>query len=418
MTRFLRALNAFAVLSAAVPANAQVVLHAGPGQTYARIADAVAAAPAFARIRVHAGTYREPTITLTRSVTLEGLPGSIVDGNGERTLLLVAADDVTVQGLTLIRTGVSQVDERAAILVRDHGRCRVLGNTIRETQFAVKLERARGCEVRGNTILGGGERQMAAGNGIHVWYSDSVRVANNEVHGHRDGIYFEFVTGGQVTNNVVTGSARYGLHFMFSNDCAYEANTFRRNGNGVAVMYSRHVAMRGNLFVRNWGGATYGLLLKDINDSDISENMFEGNSSGLYLEDASRNSVRGNTFRDNGWAVRLLANAQDNTFADNTFSGNSFDVATNSRSSTSTFRGNYWDRYRGYDFNGDGVGDVPHHPVRLFGLVVEQSPATLVVLRSLLVDVLDMTERVIPALTPAGLRDDTPRMHAIAGVRR
>ncbi|MBK7834775.1 MAG: hypothetical protein IPJ56_20945 [Gemmatimonadetes bacterium] len=53
---------------------------------------------------------------------------------------------------------------------------------------------------------------------------------------------------------------------------------------------------------------------------------------------------------------------------------------------------------------------MPHAPVRLFALVVEQSPPTLLLLRSLLVDLLDLAERVIPTLTPATLLDDRPLM--------
>lgn len=393
--------------------RAQHVLDAGPGKPYPTIAAAVAAAPAGATVRVAAGTYREPTLVITRPLVLEGRPGARLLGEGARTIVRIAADDVTIRGFTLAGTGVSQVDERAAILVQDHRRCRIAGNTIDDAQFGIKLERAPGCQVLDNTVRGPGLRQMAAGNGIHAWYSDSVVVRDNTVDGHRDGIYFEFVTAGIVAGNHVTRSARYGLHFMFSHECRYATNTFDANGNGVAVMYSRQVVMEGNTFSRNWGHAAYGLLLKDINASVIRGNRFIGNSTALYLEDAGSNQVSENEFRENGWAVRLLASAQENTFEGNRFEGNAFDVATNSRRSTSTFRGNWWDRYRGYDLDGDGVGDTPHHPVRLFSLVVEQSPATLVVLRSLLVDVLDLTERVLPVLTPETLRDDVPRMHRL-----
>ena len=54
---------------------------------------------------------------------------------------------------------------------------------------------------------------------------------------------------------------------------------------------------------------------------------------------------------------------------------------------------------------------MSHAPVRLFALLVEQSPAALVLTRSLLVDVLDIAERVMPALTPETLRDAAPLMH-------
>ena len=83
--------------------------------------------------------------------------------------------------------------------------------------------------------------------------------------------------------------------------------------------------------------------------------------------------VEGNQFIRNGWALRLMADAVDNSFRRNRFEGNTFDVATNSQaSSPSTFAGNYWDGYAGYDLDHDGFGDVPFRPVRLFSVLVEQ----------------------------------------------
>jgi nitrous oxidase accessory protein len=392
-------------------------MRVGPGG-FATIAGAVAAARPHARIVVGAGTWREPTITITRPLQLVGEPGAILDGQGTHTVVLVQADDVTVEGLTITNTGSTQVEERAGIKVREARRCRVARNTFAGTAFAVYLEKTVGCEVLDNTMRGTGRGQMSTGNGIHAWYSDSVVVRRNRIADHRDGIYFEFVKGGRVEDNVSELSARYGMHFMFSDDCRYERNTYRRNGNGVAVMYSRGITMVGNTFAENWGSAAYGLLLKDINDSRVSGNRFLGNSVGLYLEDAGRNDVRDNVFRGNGWALKVMASAQGNTFADNAFERNAFDVGTNSRSNYSTFRGNYWDRYAGYDLDRDGRGDVPHLPVRLFALIVEQNPATLVLLRSLLVDLLDLAERALPALTPAEVRDESPRLTPPPGVGR
>jgi nitrous oxidase accessory protein len=218
------------------------------------------------------------------------------------------------------------------------------------------------------------------------------------------------VNGSELSGNTSTGNARYGLHFMFSDGCRYRDNLFVRNGAGVAVMYSKRITMEGNRFAENQGAAAYGLLLKDITDGSISENRFESNSIGLYLEGSNRLSVSGNRFEANGDAIRVLANATDNEFGGNSFFGNAFDVTTNSRSATSRFRGNYWDRYRGFDLDRDGRGDVPHRPVRLFSLIVERHGPAVILHRSLFVDLLDAAERVLPILTPEALEDGAPLM--------
>jgi nitrous oxidase accessory protein len=174
-------------------------------------------------------------------------------------------------------------------------------------------------------------------------------------------------------------------------------------------MYSKGVAIEGNGFLEAKGSGSYGLLLKEITDGSVVGNRFEDNSTGLYLEGASRLDIRDNGFRRNGWAVRLMADAEDSHFTGNIFAGNAFDVATNSRTLRSDFTGNWWDAYRGYDLDRDGRGDAPFHPVRLFALVVERHPEALLLLRSPVTAVLDAAERVFPVLTPS-LRDPSPLM--------
>jgi nitrous oxidase accessory protein len=53
---------------------------------------------------------------------------------------------------------------------------------------------------------------------------------------------------------------------------------------------------------------------------------------------------------------------------------------------------------------------VPHRPVRLFALVVEQNEPLLVLLRSAIVSLLDRSERILPSLTPETLADTAPLM--------
>jgi nitrous oxidase accessory protein len=197
---------------------------------------------------------------------------------------------------------------------------------------------------------------------------------------------------------------------MFSDGCRYAGNRFAHNDAGVAVMYSKNVEMLGNRFESNRGTASYGLLLKDISDSRIADNRFLENTVGLLAEGSNRMTVEGNQFEANGWAVKIMANAEQNVFSRNDFLRNTFDVSTNSRQSYSTFRGNYWDRYDGYDLDADGTGDVPFRPVRLFSILVEQNEPALILLRSPFVALLDAAEAVIPALTPQTLTDEAPRM--------
>ena len=107
-----------------------------------------------------------------------------------------------------------------------------------------------------------------------------ITIDGNDISGHRDGIYFEFVHDSDVRGNVSTDNLRYGLHFMYSDDCRYVENTFRHNGSGVAVMYTKSVEMTGNRFEDNWGAAAYGLLLKEISDARLERQRVRAQHGG------------------------------------------------------------------------------------------------------------------------------------------
>ncbi len=388
-------------------------IRVGPRQSLRTIHEGLEAATDGDRIVVEAGIYREPTIVVSRSVQITGEPGAILDGEGDRALMLVTASGVRVTGLLFRNVGVSYVEDRAAIKVDEGHDCEIVGNTFENTFFAIYLSKTAGCLVADNEIRGTGTRQTASGNGIHAWYCRNIRILNNRIDGQRDGIYFEFVEDAEIVGNVSTRNLRYGLHFMFSDRCRYVGNEFRENAAGVAVMYTDNVEMTGNTFERNWGSAAYGLLLKDIDDSKVVSNRFVENTIGIHAEGANRVQVRDNDFVQNGWAVKLMANAVDNRFTSNNFRGNTFDVSTNSTRNFSRFDQNFWDRYRGYDLDRDGTGDVPFRPVRMFSIIVEKQKPALILIRSFLVDVLDTVERILPVLTPETLVDESPRMRPI-----
>jgi nitrous oxidase accessory protein len=233
-------------------------------------------------------------------------------------------------------------------------------------------------------------------------------IENNHITGHRDGIYFEFVTASHIKKNISEKNIRYGLHFMFSHNDHYIENTFRDNGAGVAVMYSKKVFMERNHFEENWGPSSYGILLKEITDGVVNNNTFLKNTVGIHMEGSSRMDIRKNIFKNNGWALKVQASCDDNTFQFNNFYGNSFDVATNGTMMLNKFLNNYWDKYDGYDINKDGIGDVPYHPVSMYAMIVEQNPNTLIVMRSFMVSLLDKAEKAIPSLTPENLVDNKP----------
>ena len=193
-------------------------------------------------------------------------------------------------------------------------------------------------------------------------------------------------------------------------DSAGGGDLLPRNGAGVAVMFSKWIRMCDNLFVENWGTASYGLLLKEIYDGEVLRNKFDKNTIAVYVDGSSRVNYSENIFRQNGWAIKVSGGCYANHFRSNNFIANSFGISYNSKLNDNTFHGNYWSDYSGYDLDKDGIGDVPYRPVKLFSYIANKTPEAIVLMRSLFVDIINFSEKVSPVFTPDALIDNSPSM--------
>ncbi|MCR9287727.1 MAG: nitrous oxide reductase family maturation protein NosD [Bacteroidetes bacterium] len=356
------------------------------------------------------GTYKEGNIIVSKSLHLKGENFPIIDGENKNEVITVTANDVTIEGLQVQNVGTSYLKDRAGIRIRKSKNFKIKNNRLFNTFFGIYLEHSNNGVIEGNEVIGQAIEEMSSGNAIHLWYCKNIKVENNLVRKHRDGIYLEFVDNSLLRNNKSEDNLRYGLHFMFSNDDDYFNNEFRRNGAGVAVMFSKRINMWENTFEFNWGKASYGILLKEIYDAEIKNNVFRENTIGIYVEGSTRINYFENDFIRNGWALKISGGCLDNKVTENNFISNSFDLAFNSAINNNTFDGNYWSDYSGYDLDKDGIGDVPYRPVKLFNYVVNKTPEAMVLLRSLFVDIINFSEKVSPIFTPKNVVDNMPRM--------
>jgi len=210
-------------------------------------------------------------------------------------------------------------------------------------------------------------------------------VARNRVSGERDAIYFQYAPRGRAFDNVASDS-RYALHDMFSDDTVIARNAFGDSAVGANIMNSRRIRLESNRILRNRGVPGVGLTLKDCDDSTIRDNTLAQNARGLLLDGSSTNRFERNLFRDNDTAVTLFSSAERNAFGGNQFLDNWSDVVLSGRDSGTRWsidgRGNAWSRYRGFDFDGDGIGDTPHPIVGAFERIEGSTPAARLFLRS------------------------------------
>ena len=317
---------------------------------------------------IPAGRYCGPIVIHgPLTVVGEGLP--VIDGGGKGSVVTLEGDGVVLRGFAIHNSGRNVTEEAAGVKASGTNH-RIEGNDIRDVYFGIHVSGGSGHVVERNIVAPGEKHGARPGHGISLWNSTGVRVAHNTISDARDGIYLSFTKRVLVASNAVT-ACRYGLHSMYSEQARMIDNRLIANLLGSALMNSDKLELRGNRIEQHrQGAAAYGMLLKDIGDLIAEDNVIAANRIGLYAEGVpdrpSRGAVlRRNVFAGNDVAIAMQANASL-TFTGNRLADNLTDVrALGSRLSAGTRWsrdgvGNAWSQYRGYDRDGDGIGDIAH----------------------------------------------------------
>lgn len=385
------------------------VIRVGSGHTIKTINKAIKESISGDTIEVIAGKYNE-NIVISKSIYLRGINFPSINGDNTGNVILIIADNVTIDGFEIKNSGRSSFEEYCGIKVEGSVGVIIQNNKLLDNSIGINYKKSNSGIIRNNYVSTSITDIPVLGNAIHCWNSDSLLIKSNKVNNHRDGIYLEFVKDSDIQWNSVEDCKRYGLHFMFSHRDNYENNIFRRNGAGVAVMYSHQVKMISNLFEHNISDISYGLLLKDISDGVIANNKFIKNSIAIYMDGANKLELTNNLFSENGMGIRIVASSANNLVAKNDFKGNTFDIGTNGKSQKNKFENNYWDKYRGYDLDKNGYGDIPYRPLSVFSTISEYNPMAMLFFHSIIANLLDLSERIAPSVTPNNLVDEKPSM--------
>ena len=353
-----------------------------------------------ATIHVPPGLYRGP-FTIDRAVRLYGGGTAHLRGDASTHTVAILAADVVLDGFEISRSGLDLGRDHAAVHVTG-ARAVVVNNRIHDALHGIYVRQADQVRIEGNTIVGTRTieepidpftarvtpaeselcevdlNQNRRGNGVHIWNSSGHVIARNTIRHTRDGVYFSFVDRTEVRDNDIEG-VRYGLHYMYSDDNSFEGNVFRDNAAGAALMSSKGIVLRRNQFVANQGHRSYGILMQTVEGSTLEENRISGNTVGVFFESGHGNRLVGNQIDHNHIGIHVSDSSDGNQFGGNRFVGNLHTVETTGGNLTSKWaidgRGNYWDGAEAIDLDRDGIADVPHRELDLFGGLRRELPA-------------------------------------------
>jgi nitrous oxidase accessory protein len=314
------------------------------------LAAAIAAAAPGDALCLRSGRHRGP-ISVTKPLTLWGERGAVIAGDGPTPVVHVAADDVTIAGLTIDAPG-----------------------------FGIRADRCHRTRLVGNHVIGSRDPAIGQrGDTIQMWETDDGVVEGNLVEDGRDLVIW-YSRNARVRGNQVL-RARYGTHFMYSHGSHVERNRYLDVTVGVFVMYTKNVELTGNVIANAAGAAGIAIGLKDSGSVRIADNLLVRDQVGVYLDATPQRRdeevvIARNQLRLCRSAIVFHASGHGVTISGNDFGGNDVQTRVDGGGDARdvAWHGNWFDDYTGYDLDGDGTGDVPYELRSFTGELVARKP--------------------------------------------
>lgn len=379
-------------------------------ETYTSITAADAAANPGDTIAV-SGQFSESVTVTTPNVSIVADGDALIDGGDSGHVIEIAAEDVTIESVWITGSGHDLGNEDAGIFV-DGARATISDVVIDDTAFGVWIDGVPDVTVESSVIDGREDLypRTNRGNGIHLWQATNATLEDNAITNARDGIYYQWSSGVHTTNNTLW-DLRYGVHYMYSDDNRLEGNLAMDSHAGFALMVSSNLTVVDNLAIANRGASEHGILLKDIDDSQIVRNHVVDNGNGLYVYNAERNEFRGNLIFENDIGIVRTAGSYDQVYVDNAFVENTVPAVSTTMSHqpwNASDRGNYWSSAGVVDLDGDGISDVRYRPAGVIEELRMREPGVDLFESSPAFDAIRLAEDSFPVLAEETLVDHHP----------
>lgn len=369
--------------------------------------------PAGKTLRPPPGVYAGP-VTIDKPIVLDGGGEVTVDGGGEGTVITVKADGAVLRGLHITASGNAYDAMDAGVKIGADGVV-LEGNRIDDVLFGVSIAQGNDNLVRDNEISSKSLAPSLRGEGVRIWYGHDNRIENNRIHQVRD-LLLTNASGNRILGNDLRNN-RISMEFIFSPDNEIRGNHLAHNDTGIVAIYSDGLTIADNRIEEIGNVGSSALAIKESSQVHITHNAIVHNATGLtanspifpenilYLE--------GNTFSYNSVAMYFYGEKGGHVVHDNDFLENLTDIAVSHDTSAKSndWRGNRWDRYQGFDRDGDGYGDTPYRLKNYADRLWMDRPPAQFFRGTPVMSLLDFVERLAPFSTPGEiLTDRRPRM--------
>ncbi len=403
---FFTALLTFVIPQAAYSENLQLMINNAPKNSVIKL-----------RNKIYSGP-----IVINKPITIDGNNSTIIDGGGKGTVITIRSDGVTIENLIIRDSGDLGYKMDAGITIYSSNN-HIIHNRVKNCLYGIVLKRANNNKIIGNNISSKPYKETGLrGDGFRLWWSNNNLLKDNYMHDARDFVVWF------CKHNTIIGErsvrSRYGIHFMYSNYDTVIDYKGSDNMVGIYLMYVKHVKIQNVIISNNNSITGIGIGMKDASYVLIKNTRITHCTRAIYLhespyEPGSKCKFINDGFYYNGIALYFNVDAtrNQNIFTGDNFIGNIKDISVTGGMighPRGFWNKNYWDRYRGFDENSDGVGDTPYLVTQFSGSLTRDYPNLRLFEGSPLFLFINFIKKLIPFSQPINiLIDKNPLMEPV-----
>ena len=384
--------------------------------------DTIDKASSGAILKLPNGVYRG-SILIDKPISIIGMGDKvIIDGLGKGSVITAKGSYITLKNLTITNSGSRHENLDAGIKLSDGVQNEISNCKIKNSLFGIDLQMVNSSIIQNNYITSKNLPLGLRGDGLRLWYSNDNIIKANHLYKSRDMVVW-YSHGNRIEENQGEWS-RYSLHFMYAGKNFVKNNHYKFNSVGIFFMYSQDTIATGNIIESSLGATGMGIGLKDASNFTLKDNTILYCAQGMYIdrspfEPDTHNWIEHNRVLYNAEAIHFHSLSINNIIKNNTIQGNIEDIVNDSKADrgkeeTNLVINNYWDNYKGFDRDGDGIGDTPHQVYQYADQMWVYNPDVKFFYGSPIISILNFLAKLAPFSKPLFLLEDKkPRIDKI-----
>ena len=323
------------------------------------------AAPPYSTLKLQEGIYKG-NIYINKPLTIEGIGDNVViKGDGKGSVVVIKSSFVVLKHLHITHSGMNMQKIDAAVSMQQVQNCEISYCRISDVLYGVDMDRVDSSVIEHNYITTKNNTLPLRGNALKLYYAHHNIVKANTIENVRD-VTLDYSHYNLFEKNIFIGN-RFATHLSLSNNNTFRDNHYKYNSVAMMFMGAKNTKVIGNEILSSNGAAGIGVMIGGVANFVFKNNRVSFNAKALYIQGQEKAKgmkryIIGNEISYNGEALHFHASIKDNTITNNKIFSNINDVvkdAGKNFESSNLVEYNYWDRYEGFDINGDGIGERP-----------------------------------------------------------